>query len=143
MTQLDFYTGVSDRLAFVCRLLRKVQLSGAKIGVCGPQSSLRRLDVALWDFEPVAFVPHLDLSAGVAEPGLIASTPVLLAEHVDALDHREILLNLGAEVPNGFEQFQRVLEVVSLNAEQVQTGRQRFRHYKSLGHEIKWHEVTA
>lgn len=143
MTQLDFYTGVSDRLAFVCRLLRKVQQSGARIGVCGPPSSLRRLDAALWDFEPAAFVPHLDLSAGGADPGLIASTPVLLTERVVDLTHREILLNLGAEVPDGFDQFQRVLEVVSLNAEQVQAGRQRFRQYKVLGHEIKWHEVAA
>ncbi|MCV2355467.1 DNA polymerase III subunit chi [Paucibacter sp. B2R-40] len=143
MTQVSFYTGVPERLAYVCRLLRKAQQSGARIGVCGPAALLRRLDTALWAFEPIEFVPHLDLSAGAADQVVIAATPILLHEHALELVHREVLLNLGAEVADGFEQFQRVLEVVSQDDAQVQAGRRRFRHYEELGLNISHHKVAS
>jgi DNA polymerase-3 subunit chi len=143
MTQVSFYTGVPERLAYVCRLLRKAQQSGARIGVCGPSALLKRLDAALWTFEPAEFVPHLDLSAGAADPLVIAATPILLHERALDLSHRDILLNLGAEVAQGFDQFQRVLEVVSQDAAQVQAGRLRFRHYEELGLNISHHKVPS
>ena len=143
MTQVNFYTGVAERLSYVCRLLRKAQQSGAQIGVCGPTASLRRLDAALWTFEPAEFVPHLDLSAGKADPHLLAVTPIVLLERAVELGHRDVLLNLGAEVPEGFEQFRRVLEVVSQDGEQVQAGRRRFRRSEELGLSINHHTVPV
>lgn len=143
MTQVSFYTGVPERLAYVCRLLRKAQQSGARVGVCGPPALLRRLDAALWAFEPVEFVPHLDITAGTADAVVSAATPILLHEQALALTHREVLLNLGAEVAEGFEQFERVLEVVSQDAAQIQAGRRRFRRYEELGLEISHHKVPA
>jgi DNA polymerase III subunit chi len=142
MSQVSFYTGVPERLAYLCRLLRKAQLSGARVGVIGPAALLDRLDAALWAFEPTEFVPHLRLRAGqVLEPSL-AITPILLVENSAELPHRDVLLNLGQELPQGFEQFQRVLEVVSQQPEQVQAGRERFRQYKALGHEVSHHVVA-
>ncbi|MDC8773986.1 DNA polymerase III subunit chi [Roseateles albus] len=143
MTQVSFYTGVPERLAYVCRLLRKAQQSGSRVGVCGPAALLKRLDAALWAFEPAEFVPHLDLSAGVADSLLIAATPIQLHEQALAFAHREVLLNLGAEVAEGFDQFQRVLEVVSQDEGQVQAGRRRFKHYEALGLNISHHKVPA
>ncbi|MCV2368708.1 DNA polymerase III subunit chi [Roseateles oligotrophus] len=143
MTQVSFYTGVPDRLAYVCRLLRKAQQSGARVGVCGPPASLRRLDAALWVFEPAEFVPHLNLSAAAADPMVAAATPILLIEHALNLGHREVLLNLGLEMPQGFDQFQRLLEVVSQDAEQVQAGRRRYRLYEELGISVNHHKVSA
>jgi len=143
MTQVSFYTGVSDRLPYLCRLLRKAQQSGAQIGVVGPLKLLERLDAALWSFEATEFVPHLKLVQGQGVPPMLEGTPIVLAETASALKHREVLLNLGAEVPEGFEQFARVLEVVSLDATQKQAGRARFKLYKELGHEVIHHEVAA
>ncbi len=143
MSQVNFYTGVPERLAYVCRLLRKAQLSGARIGVCGAPALLDRLDTALWAFEPTEFVPHLRLKSGRPLEPRLADTPILLAESGLDLPHRELLLNLGLEMPQGFEQFQRVLEVVSQDPEQVEAGRQRFRRYKELGHELSHHVVNG
>ena len=142
MSQVSFYTGVPERLAYLCRLLRKAQQSGARIGVCGPPGLLDRLDAALWTFEPTEFVPHLRLRAGKALEARLAATPILLVEQGSELPHREVLLNLGLAMPEGFEQFQRVLEVVSQDPEQMQAGRERFRQYKELGHELSHHVVT-
>lgn len=141
MAQVSFYTGVADRLPYLCRLLRKAQQSGAQVGVVGPARLLERLDAELWRFEPTEFVPHLRLAQGQVLPAALAATPIVLSESAAALAHREVLLNLGAEIPDGFEQFARVLEVVSRDAEQMQAGRARFKRYKELGHEVLHHEV--
>ena len=143
MSQVSFYTGVPERLTYLCRLLRKAQQSGARIGVCGPAGLLNRLDAALWSFEPTEFVPHLRMSPGQPLAPRLADTPILLVEHSAELPHREVLLNLGQDMPEGFEQFQRVLEVVSQDPEQMLAGRQRFRQYKDLGHEVSHHVVNA
>ena len=143
MSQVSFYTGVPERLAYLCRLLRKAQQSGAKIGVCGPFNLLNRLDSALWTFESTEFVPHLLIRRGAALKPRLADTPILLVEDSADVPHREVLLNLGLEIPDGFDAFQRVLEVVSEDPEQVQAGRQRFRRYKELGHEVVHHVVGA
>jgi len=143
MATVSFYTGVPERLAYVCRLLRKAQQSGARIGVCGAPALLDRLDAALWRFEPTEFVPHLRLQQGQTPEAQMADTPILLVEHSTQLPHRELLLNLSLEMLEGFEQFHRVLEVVSQDPEQVDAGRQRFRQYKAMGHEVNHHVVAA
>ncbi len=142
MTAVSFYTHVPERLSYLCRLLRKAQQSGAKVAVVGPAPLLDRLDAALWSFEPTEFVPHLRWR-GAAQSGLLAVTPIVLAERAGEQPHREVLLNLGPDLPEDFEQFQRVLEVVSREPEQVQAGRQRFKTYKAMGHEVTHHEVGA
>ncbi|MGN6826141.1 DNA polymerase III subunit chi [Paucibacter sp. M5-1] len=142
MTAVSFYTHVPERLSYLCRLLRKAQQSGAKVAVVGPAPLLDRLDAALWSFEPTEFVPHLRWR-GAAQSGLLAVTPIVLAERAGEQPHREVLLNLGPDLPEDFEQFQRVLEVVSREPEQMQAGRQRFKTYKAMGHEVTHHEVGA
>ncbi|UDF33939.1 UNVERIFIED_ORG: DNA polymerase III subunit chi [Shinella sp. XGS7] len=141
MSEISFYTGVPERLPYVCRLLRKAQLSGARLTVLGPATLLERLDRALWEFEPTEFVPHLRLRPEQAHPWA-ERTPVLLAEQVEDQPHREVLLNLGMELPQGFEGFRRVLEVVAREPEQVEAGRRRFKQYKQLGHEVQHHVVS-
>lgn len=141
--QVSFYTAVPERLAYVCRLLRKAQQAGAHVGVCGSATSLERLDKALWDFEATEFVPHLRLQAVAAADSRSAATTILLSERCEALPHREVLLNLGMAIPEHFEQFQRVLEVVSIDPEQVDAGRQRFRQYKQLGYAVSHHVVPS
>ena len=80
MTQVTFYTGVPERLLYLCRLLRKAQRAGTRIAVCGPEALLARLDVRLWDFEAAEFVPHGRLDAlGTAA----RHTPILLTEQID------------------------------------------------------------
>lgn len=143
MTQVNFHSGVPDRLGYVCRLLRKAQQSGARIGVTGPAPLLNRLDAALWTFEPGEFVPHLRFLSGALPAGALGQTPVLLTEAAADLPHRELLLNLGRDVPEGFEQFERLFEVVSLDEEQVQAGRQRYKHYQQAGHVVIHHPAAA
>ncbi|MEJ6002795.1 DNA polymerase III subunit chi [Paucibacter soli] len=141
MAEVSFYTNVADRLPYVCRLLRKAQLSGAHVGVLGPAAMLERLDAALWTFEPTEFVPHVRVAdAPLAAPML--HTPVVLAERVELIPHRHMLLNLGVDLPPSFDAFERVLEVVSRDEQQVQAGRMRFKRYRELGCQVAHHVVS-
>ncbi|MGM9515234.1 DNA polymerase III subunit chi [Roseateles sp. DB2] len=140
--EVSFYTGVSDRLHFATRLLRKAYGSGAQVLVLGPASLLSRLDAALWTQEPTDFVPHLLLKGGVDE-GLLRATPIVLAERQDAAPHCRTVLNLGADFMADVAALDRVLEVLSSEPEQVQAGRRRYKAYREMGLDIKHHEVNA
>ncbi len=151
MPQVDFHTGVSDKLGFTCRLLRKAYRQGARVAVTGRADDLARLDVALWTFEPLEFVPHLRVrSAQAGEPPggqavapRLAATPIWLLDDTAASPHAEVLVNLGAEVAAGSERFARVIDVVSDDPEDVGAGRRRFADYRARGWPPTHHSHAA
>ncbi|RZT93863.1 DNA polymerase III subunit chi [Rivibacter subsaxonicus] len=141
MTEVTFHTGVGDRLAYACRLLRKAQRGGARIAVTGEASSLAELDRALWSFDPLAFVAHVRLPAGAQPtPAQRAATPIWLVEHAADAPAVPVLVNLGPEVAVGFESFERLIEVVGDAAEERLAGRQRWKHYADRGYTLLHHD---
>ena len=66
------------------------------------------------------------------------------AEGADAagLAHREMLVNLGPTVPVGFERFERLVDIVSNEADDRQIGRSRWRHYADRGYSIQPHDFA-
>lgn len=139
MTEIAFHFNAPDRLAYTCRLLRKAVASGARLVVTGPPEVLDRIDSDLWTFSATDFVPHC--RAG-AEPALLASSPVVLADDPVSTPHQQVLLNLGAEVPTGFERFERVIEVVGLDDTDRQQARTRWRHYADRGYAMTRHDLS-
>jgi DNA polymerase-3 subunit chi len=103
--------------------------------VTGEAAMLRELDVALWTFAPLEFVPHC--LGGVSAPAVLAASPVVLAESARSGPHQHVLVNLGAVVPEGFERFERLIEVVTAQEEDRQHGRRRWKHYADRGYAIK------
>lgn len=141
MTEIAFHFNAPDKLAYACRLLRKAVTSGAQVVVTGSPASLQALDALLWTFSPLEFVAHC--RAGSPAEQLMAS-PVVLAAKVEGgpeLPHHQVLLNLGAEVPAGYEQFERTIEVVSLDDDDRQLARQRWKHYADCGYSITRHDL--
>lgn len=139
MTRIEFHTHVSDKLAYSCRLLRKAYLSGARVAVIAEPELLVALDQLLWHFSPVEFVPHC--RAGAPEASVSAS-PIVLSKSLaaPACGGREIVLNLGHAVPAGFEAFERLLEVVTLDEDDAMAGRRRWKHYAAAGHVPQKHD---
>jgi len=135
MTRVDFHTGVADKLGHTCRLVRKAWRSGHRVVVTGAPEQLARLDVQLWTFDPGDFIPHARLRAGQPVPPPLARTPVWLADRpADAPDAAgEVLVNLGPGLPSGFERYPRVIEIVAQPADEVASGRQRWRDYLAAG----------
>lgn len=139
MTEVAFHFNAPDKLAYACRLLRKATGSGAKVVVTGPAELLDRLDVLLWTFSSGDFLPH---ARQPAEARVLAASPIILSETVDDTPYRQVLLNLGAEVPSGFDQFERLIEVVSLEEGDRLQARGRWKQYTSLGYAITRHDLV-
>ncbi|MEO7939206.1 MAG: DNA polymerase III subunit chi [Betaproteobacteria bacterium] len=140
MTEIAFHFNMTDKTDYVCRLLRKASAQGARVAVTGPQAALLDLDKALWSFSAVDFVPHCsaDSPAAVRE-----ASPVLLGLPLDELPHHEVLLNLDAEVPVGFERFARVIEVVGSDDQERAQSRVRWKYYQQRGYPIVQHDMAG
>lgn len=141
MTKIAFHFNAPDKLAYVCRLLRKAVASGAKVVVCADGNSLQALDTQLWTFEPLSFLPHCRADSA---PGLRQASPIILSPDLQAshhLPHHQVLVNLCADVTAGFEQFERAIEVVSLDETDRQQARTRWKHYTDQGYSITRHDL--
>ena len=139
MTEVAFHFNAPEPVAYVCRLLRKAVASGAKLVVIGSPPVLEQLDRALWTFSPTDFVPHCFLDS---ESYVVAASPVILSVTTLALPHQQVLINLGQAVPDGFERFERVIEVVGLKDDERQSARSRWKQYADQGYAITRHDLT-
>lgn len=140
MTEVAFHFNAPDKLAYACRLLRKAVGAGSKVVVTAPAEALARLDTLLWTFSQTDFIAHVRQPA---EPGLLAASPVVLTEApAQDLPHHQVLLNLGPQLPAGFERFERLIEVVSLDEDDRQQARRRWKQYTELGYAIVRHDLN-
>lgn len=140
MTEVMFHFNAPDKVGHACRLLRKAVGSGAKVVVTGEAGLLRELDTALWTFSPLEFIPHC---LGNAEAPVLAASPVVLTQSARTGPHHEVLVNLGESVPEGFERFERLIEVVTQGEDDRLQGRQRWKHYADRGYAITRHDLAA
>lgn len=141
MTEVAFHFNVPDKLGYACRLLRKAAGSGAKVVVTGEAQLLRALDTELWTFSALEFLPHCHAASAGAQ--VLAASPIVLADAPRATPHQEVLVNLGTRIPDGFERFERLIEVVTREDEDRQQARLRWKHYADRGYAIKRHDLAA
>jgi DNA polymerase-3 subunit chi len=139
VTEVAFHFNAPDPVAYACRLLRKAVSSGARVVVTGRPATLQQLDTALWTFSPADFVPHCHVQS---EACVLGASPVVLAETLESVPHRQVLLNLGEAVAAGFDEFERVIEIVGLEDESLQAARGRWRQYTRLGYTITRHDLN-
>lgn len=140
MTEIEFHANVPDKLMYSCRLLRKAYRSGANVVVTADADTLDELDHLLWRFSPTEFVPHCRVSAS---ENSVVVTPVLFAESLAECPHHSILVNLGLDIPAGFEPFERFIEVVAQAEDELIAGRRRWKHYAARGYALKNYQRPA
>lgn len=144
MTEVEFHFNVGEKLNYSCRLLRKAVTGGSRLLVTGESAQLAQLDELLWTFVSTSFLPHCQLQADeavrAASPVLL--TPVLDAPALRSLGHG-VLVNLGSEVPTGFERFERFIEVVGSDEADRLAARIRWSHYKRRGYALTSHDRAA
>jgi DNA polymerase-3 subunit chi len=141
LTEVAFHFGAPDRLAYTCRLLRKAAATGARLLVRTRAADSALLDAALWSLTPTDFITHCDATATDAVRG---RSSVLLVDALAELDNSfAILVNLAHDVPDGFEHFQRVIEVVSTDGQDRNLARQRWKHYTERGYTITRHDLKG
>jgi DNA polymerase-3 subunit chi len=133
MTEIDFHYNVAHKVQHACRLLRKATVAhGARVLVVGEPSTLDALDAALWSFSETDFVAHCHRDA---HPAVVARSAVVLATEVGAEPTQlPVLVNVGETVPEGFERFGRVFELVGSDESSRIGGRLRWRQYAACGY---------
>jgi DNA polymerase-3 subunit chi len=141
MTEVAFHFNVPDKVGYACRLLRKAVAAGSRVVVTGESAVLRTLDADLWTFSPVEFIAHCHVES--AEPRMLASSPVVLADAPRSAPHQQVLVNLGSGVPEGFERFERLIEVVTQDDGDRVQARGRWKHYSDRGYAITRHDLAA
>jgi DNA polymerase-3 subunit chi len=141
MTEVAFHFNVPDKWDYVCRLLRKAAAKGSRVAVTGDAAALQHVDGQLWCLSPTDFVPHC--AAASADAATLAASPVVFCAAPELAPHHEVLLNLGAGVPPGFERFERLIEVVGGSDEDKAQSRGRWKYYQDRGYSIRRHDLAS
>ncbi|GMV58472.1 MAG: DNA polymerase III subunit chi [Burkholderiaceae bacterium] len=141
--KIDFHFGVDHRIHYACRVVRKARAADKTVlAYARDAGMLARFDAALWTFSALEFLPHV-----YADSPLAAATPIVLTLDAGNAPVRQVLLNLDDDVPPAFEawfgRFERVIEIVSVDADDRSRARQRFRRYRECGFEPVAHEVKG
>ena len=140
--RVDFYLldepEGGGRDAVACRIAEKAWRRGHRVHVhVDSPESARRLDDLLWTWRDESFVPHGVCGAG-EEAG---REPVTIGWGSLPSFADDVLLNLDGGVPDGFERFGRIAEVVGGSQASRAAGRTRFRRYRDGGCDPVAHRI--
>jgi DNA polymerase-3 subunit chi len=137
MTRIDFYQiNRPDYSAegLVCKLCHKAYQSNKSVLLLtNDAQQTDRLDRLLWTSDDQSFLPHDQQE----QPGFI--TPILVNHQADPRGERQFLINLNAEIPVYFAQFERVIELVT--EQNKPTARAHYSYYKERGYELNHHNL--
>jgi DNA polymerase-3 subunit chi len=139
MTQIEFHFNATDKLAYACRLLRKATSQGARLFVVAEPDFLRQLDVALWSVSPHDFVSHC-MASDVAH--VLNASAVVMGAHLQAISGVQTAINFSPLVPQGFESFQRLIDVVSDDPSDRAEARVRWKQYTAQGYTLLRHDLN-
>jgi len=146
MARIDFHSNVSDKLEYACRLTRKIW-SATPVGeavrnivMVGEQADLRKLDELLWTFSATDFLPHCFIDDEAAPETPIVLTDDFASPALENIPHADVMIHLGMRMPQDVAalagRFPRIVEVVTVNETERLAGRDRYKAYRDLGHEL-------
>ena len=133
MTKVDFYTGTTDKLRTACQLSHKAMQNSLRVLLHAPDEvTTEALDKLLWHYPATAFIPHCRSYETAA-----SDMPVVLVHQGESFPHCELLISLHTACLPFFSRFERVIEIVSQDADDVRLGRERFGFYRDRGYEMR------
>lgn len=142
MSRVSFYilgaAGPRSRQVFACRLAEKAYRLNKTVHIhAGNEDDAAVLDELLWTFRDGSFVPHEVMRSTASA----SAAPVTIGCGGSCGESRELLINLGEDIPGFAGSFERVAELVSPDDDSKRAGRQRFAAYRDAGHKIETHNV--
>ena len=140
MTELAFHFNVADKSGYLCRLLRKAANQGSRVAVVGDEVFQQQLSLALWTFSALDFVPHCN---DLCDAAMLAASPIVFCKTAGGSPHQQVLLNIGLDVPAGFESFERLIEVVGTDDADRANSRRRWKYYLDRGYAISRHDLAS
>jgi DNA polymerase III subunit chi len=145
MTNISFHFNVTDTLNYACRLVRKAWLQEQPVLVVGAPQWLEALDGALWTFSNTDFIPHVfvgDEADDLSDEKVLVWLAMPEQINTVAAAHAGFLIHLGDELLEGYERFDRLIEIVPHTPESsVDLARQRWKYYKQRGYPLTYHDA--
>ena len=146
MARIDFHSNVKDKLEYACRLTRKIWSATAEgqpvrnIVIVGELTDLKKLDELLWTFGAIEFLPHCFINDEAALDTPIVLTDDFASPALVNIPHADVMIHLGMRMPNDVPtlvaRFPRIVEVVTVNEAERLAGRDRYKAYRDLGHDL-------
>ena len=143
MSRVDFYVlsdSASDaRLRCACRLAEKAVDHGHRVYLqTASLAEAHRLDELLWTFSDRSFLAHeMANGNGASHPKVM----VLVGDGDPPPSHRQLLINLTDRLPGNLESFERIAEIVDVDAERKRLSRERYKHYREKGSALETHNL--
>jgi DNA polymerase-3 subunit chi len=138
MTQIDFYIQAESRVHLACTLAAKALGRGVRMMILTTDgAATEQLDRLLWTHPPIAFLPHCR-----AQHRLAPVTPIILDHVAEPVVHEQVLVNLRDDPPPHFSRFERLMEIVTREADDRERARARFRFYRERGYQIRTHDLS-
>ena len=141
MPRIDFYVlpdqKDNGRALLACRVTDKAYSLGHTVYILTTsEAQAAALDDLLWTFRQDSFIPHERYPLAGEE-----SSPVLVGMALPAEVDAQVLINFTDVLPEGFERFQRVVELVDQHPEGLVKSRERFRQYRERGLTPETHKL--
>ena len=146
MARIDFHSNVADKLEYACRLTRKIWSATPEgqpvrnIVMVGEKADLKKLDELLWTFSSTDFLPHCFIDDELATETPIVLSTEFASSILSSLPHADVMIHLGIQMPQDVAalvaRFPRIVEVVTVDETERLAGRERYKAYRDLGHEL-------
>ena len=142
MARVDFYVleraDERSRQTLACKLAEKAwRLDNTVYIHTNSRTDAEHLDDLLWTFRDGSFVPH---GLAGANDGTETSA-VVIGSDPHGVESRDLLINLGDEIPSFANGFPRVAELVSSDENCRRLSRKRYSEYRDQGHTINTHNL--
>jgi len=143
--RVDFYVLKSaapqQRWAFACRLTEKAYLRDLSVVIVSDSpADTRALDDLLWTFNERSFIPH---QICVNEQPPDPATKVYLAALPVGAPPADLLVNLADRLPEHWERYPRIAEIIDADEERRRLGRGRFKSYRDGNVPLETHQLAA
>lgn len=94
---------------------------------------LQPIDDYLWSFSETSFIPHVLVTNDEEVDDI---DPIILASFEPSLP-KDLLIQLADQVPENFNQYNRIIEILYSEPSYLERGRERFKFYRQNGIEPK------
>ena len=120
-----------------CKIIEKHFHPDKKIYIYVDNPTIaQQLDTLLWTFHDTSFLPHT-----IYKDNADFSVPILIGSNANSVFEGDILVNLTTNVPNCYQQFKQVFEVVPNEENYKKSARERYKFYKSQNCKLETHNL--
>jgi len=144
MAKADFYIlNKSDhnaRLEFLCRLIEKATGLGHSIYIhTNDLQQATEIDDYLWSYKIESFLPH-DINSNDQDSIEKPSAPITIGFALHCEHHNDLLINFASNLPDFYNSFKRIAEIVIQNDVILKELRTHYREIKNKGIEAIIHD---